>query len=332
MTLSLPRPDDWHVHLRQGESMASFARVHGESFGRILAMPNTLPPLVGVEEIQKYRQKARKAASGLEVLTAFRIMPDTKAGDIGALSEAGIPAGKYYPEGATTNSSGGLTGWRQIEEALGAMEEKGLVLSIHGEDPSAPVLEREEAFLPVFREIKQAFPGLKMVLEHVSTAAGVQAVREAPGPTAATVTLHHLLFTLEDLLGGRLNPHLFCKPLVKSDKDRRVIQERLLVGDERFFFGSDSAPHPAGMKESGSIPAGIYSAPVILPVLAGWFEEKNALERMEAFLCYFGRNFYGMEANPGRVELERETWKVPDLSEGCVPLLAGEELRWRVSG
>ncbi len=326
--LTLPRPDDWHVHLRQGDSMPLYACVHALSFGRVLAMPNTIPPLVSVDDVLEYRRLAEAAAPGLEVLTAFRLMPSTTVKNIRQLAAAGIPAGKYYPDGATTNSSGGIVSWRQIETVLAVMEESEIVLCIHGEDPSAPVLDREEAFLPEFREIRHAFPRLKMVLEHVSSEAAVRTVGDARGPTAATVTLQHLLFSLEELLGGHLNPHLFCKPVVKFAKDRRAIQERVLDGDERFFFGSDSAPHIMAKKESGSVPAGTYSAPVILPALAGWFEEQNAIKRLEPFLCDFGRHFYGVEANSGLVVLERRPWRVPSVSQGCVPLMAGEELAW----
>lgn len=330
MTLTLPRPDDWHVHLRQGAAMADYARAHASSFGRVLAMPNTTPPLVGVEEIQDYRRRAEAAAPDLEVLTAFRLMPGTVEADIRALADAGVPAGKYYPDGATTNSQGGLSDWRQIEGALSAMEDAGMVLCLHGEEPSAPVLDREEAFLPAFREIRQAFPRLKMVLEHVSTAAGIRAIRESEGPTAATITVQHLFFTLDDLIGGMLNPHLFCKPVVKFDEDRRAIQDRVLSGDSRFFFGSDSAPHIRENKESDCCPAGAYTAPMALPALVSWFEEVDAMKRLEPFLCEFGRRFYDVPVNPGSVELEQEPWVVPSLSEGCVPLMAGQTLAWKV--
>jgi len=330
--IELPRPDDWHVHLRQGEALTAYARRHGSAFGRILAMPNTRPPLTDPDGLTAYRRRAEEAAPSLTVLPAFRIMPTMTGEAVRALAAAGAPAGKYYPDGATTNSEGGLSDWRRAEDALAAMEEAGTVLCVHGEKPDAPVLEREEAFLPAFMEIRWAFPKLRMILEHVSSAAGVQAVMDASdrGPTGATVTLQHLLFTLDDLVGGLLNPHLFCKPLVKGDADREAIRERVLDGDSRFFFGSDSAPHPKGAKESGACPAGCYTAPLLLPALAAWFEEQAALDRLEAFLCDFGRLFYGMDSNSGTVLLEKTPWRVPDEADGCVPLMAGRELSWRV--
>ena len=330
MKIVLTTPDDWHVHLRQGEALESYAQTHATGFGRVMAMPNTIPPLVTVEHLVEYRKHAESAASGLTVLPAFRLMPTTSAEDVAKLSQFGVPAGKYYPDGATTNSSGGLVHWRQIEEALAAMEEHDVVLSIHGENPSAPVLEREEAFLPVLAEIRQSFPKLRIILEHVSTAAGVHYVMEDQGPTAATITLHHLLFTLDDLLGGSLDAHLFCKPVVKTAADREALTQRILASDSRFFFGSDSAPHPVVKKQSGRAPAGSYSAPVLLPALAQWFEEHQALEKMQPFLCEFGAAFYGYEANTGRVILEKKNWEVPELVDGCVPLLAGTTLSWKV--
>ena len=310
--------------------MTSYARAHASSFGRILAMPNTTPPLVTAREVLEYRRRAEDAAPGLEVLTAFRLMPGTTEADVRALAAAGVPAGKYYPDGATTNSAGGLTDWRQIEGALSAMEGTGIVLCVHGENPSAPVLDREEAFLPVFREIRRAFSGLKMVLEHVSSAAAVRTVAESDGPTAATVTVQHLLFTLDDLIGGLLNPHLFCKPVVKFEKDRRAIRDMVLAGDPRFFFGSDSAPHIREYKESDRCPAGTYTAPMALPALVTWLEEAGAMERIEPFFCEFGRRFYNVPANSGSIILERSPWTVPSVSEGCVPLMAGEKLPWKV--
>ena len=331
MTLTLPRPDDWHVHLRQGEATAAYARAHSRGFGRVLAMPNTLPPLTAPRDIEAYRKTAMDAAPGLEVEAAFRLMPGMGEADVAALAAAGVPAGKYYPDGATTNSAGGIGHWRQIEAALAAMEEHDLILAVHGEDPEAPVMEREERFLSAFAEIRAAFPRLRMILEHVSSAAGVRAVREDAGPTAATVTVQHLCYTLDDLLGGMLDPHLFCKPVVKFGSDRAAIQDRVLAGDERFFFGSDSAPHPRVRKESPGAPAGSYAAPMALQAVVSWLDGRDALERAEPFLCAFGRTFYRREPNPGTVTLERRPWTVPEESEGCVPLMAGRQLPWRLA-
>ena len=330
MKIVLPRPDDWHVHLRQGPAMAGYAAAHAAVFGRVLAMPNTDPPLTSPEAVSVYRREAEAAAPGLRVLPAFRLMPGMDAGEIRALADTGVFAGKYYPDGATTNSGGGLTHWRQAEPALAAMEERDLVLCVHGEDPEAPVLDREAAFLPIFREMRRRFPRLRMILEHVSTADGVRMVLDDEGPTAATVTVQHLAFTLDDLLGGMLNPHLFCKPVVKTLRDREIIQEAVFSGHHRFFFGSDSAPHLRNHKESDSCPPGAYTAPMILPALATIFEKAGCLDRLEEFICRIGRKFYRMPPNEGEVVLVPEPWTVPAESEGCVPLMAGQTLPWRV--
>lgn len=331
MRLVLPRPDDWHVHLRQGEHLPLYAKVHGRAFARVLAMPNTNPPLTTVDALLEYRRTAESAAPGLSVIPTFRLMPYMRRDDILALAHANVLAGKYYPDGATTHSEGGITHWRQVEEAIATMQECGIVLCIHGEDPDAPVLEREEAFLPIFKQIRQSYPNLKMVLEHVSSAAGVRMILEDDGPSVASITVQHLLFTLDDLIGALLNPHLFCKPVVKARQDREAIEEVVLQGNPKFFFGSDSAPHAKEGKLSGQCPAGAYTAPMILPALAGFFDKKNRLNLLEPFLCDFGRNFYGLPANTGRVVLERKKWTVPRESEGSIPLMAGQTLDWSVS-
>ena len=309
--------------------MSAYARAH-RAFGRVLAMPNTIPPLCSPEDIRAYRQAAENACPGLEVQVAFRLMPGMTAIEIKALADTGILAGKLYPDGATTNSENGISHWQQIRDALAAMEEYGIVLCIHGEDPDAPVLDRERAYLSVFREIRRSFPKLKMILEHVSSADGVRLVMEDNGPTAATVTPQHLMFTLDDLLGGLLKPHLFCKPILKLQADRMAIEEVVLSGHKRFFFGSDSAPHTQEKKHSDCCPAGVYSAPVLLPLLTTYFEKAGKLDAMKPFLCDFGRAFYGVGPNKGTVTLRKIPWTVPELSDACVPLMAGQVLDWQI--
>ncbi len=311
--------------------MPAYSRAHGAAFGRILAMPNTIPPLTSPERIRKYRQTAESASPGLKVLTAFQLIPGMNRKDIAMLSEEDTPAGKYYPAGATTNSHNGVSSLDTVMEAIGAMEEHGLVLCLHGEDPMASVLDREKEFLPTFKKIRRAFPSLRMVLEHVSTAEAVQMIQGDPGPSAATVTIQHLMFTLDDLLGNLLNPHLFCKPVVKSHVHRQAIEKVVFEGNPKFFFGSDSAPHEKERKHSGTCPAGAYTAPIILPALADFFEKSGQLERLKPFLCDFGREFYDVPENRGEVTLEKREWVVPMESEGCVPLMAGETLQWRIA-
>ena len=258
MRIVLPRPDDWHVHLRQGAAMGAYAAAHGAAFGRVLAMPNTVPPLTSPGAIAAYRRKAEASGGGglFRVYPSFRLMPGMTPAEIHALADSGVIAGKYYPDGATTNSRGGLTRWKQAEAALEVMQERDVVLCVHAEDPEAPVLERERAFLPVFGEIRRRFPRLRMILEHISCADSVRMVSGDEGPTAATVTVQHLACTLDDLLGGHFNPHLYCKPVVKLAEDRESIRRMVFNGHPRFFFGSDSAPTPGNSRSPIHAPPG----------------------------------------------------------------------------
>jgi dihydroorotase len=322
------RPDDLHVHLRDGEAVSGYARDAARHFARILVMPNTSPPIVTAEDLVGYRTQILRAAPKLSPLMTFKIMQNATAESIRSLKAAGAVAGKLYPRGATTNSEDGLSDIESALPIIEAMEEEGLVLCIHGEDPTAPVLEREAAFLPVFLEIVRRFPRLKVVLEHVSSDAGVQAVREAPERVAATITVHHLLFTLDDLLGSRLRPHLFCKPVIKPEQDRAAIERVVLEGHPRFFFGSDSAPHLRSDKEGNSGSAGVYSIPVSLSLLAEFFVDRDAVKRFEPFVSEHGARFYGLPLNEGTVTIRKESWRVPEELHGVVPLLAGTELDW----
>ncbi len=324
-------PDDFHLHLRQGEPMAEYARLSAQAgFARALVMPNTVPPVTDPRGMKEYEGAIRKAAGpGFTPLMTFKLMPGMTAARVGELAEAGAVAGKYYPAGATTNSSDGLTDWRLCAEALEEMERRDLVFSIHGEDPLGPALEREQLFLPRFREIHEAFPGMRMVFEHISSAEGAEMVSSLPGNVAATVTAHHLLLTQEDLLGGGLNPHLFCRPLPKTDADRREIRDLVFSGSEKIFFGSDSAPHPREKKECPSGAAGIFTSPVALPLLVALFEEQGHLDLLEKFFSLHGAAFYGLEKNRGTLTFRREKWTVPEEYSGVVPFMAGKELDWR---
>ncbi|HUX21223.1 MAG TPA: dihydroorotase [Spirochaetia bacterium] len=322
------RPDDLHVHLRDGEAVSGYARDAARHFARILVMPNTSPPIVTTDDLVAYRARIEQAAPKLTPLMTFKIMQGATAESIRDLKSAGAVAGKLYPRGATTNSEDGLSDIGGALPIFEVMEEVGLVLCIHGENPAAPVLEREAAFLPTFFEIISRFPRLKVVLEHVSSEAGVQAVREAPERVAATITVHHLLFTLDDLLGNRLRPHLFCKPVIKPERDRAAIERVVLEGHPRFFYGSDSAPHLRSEKESDSGSAGVYSIPVSLSLLAEFFVDRGAVGRFEPFVSELGARFYGLPLNEGTITIRRESWRVPEELHGVVPLLAGTELDW----
>lgn len=327
--LTFRKPDDFHVHLRQGSDCGNFARdALRAGFARVLVMPNTLPPIVTAAALAGYRREIEVAAPGLKALMTFKIRPGLDRTALTALKQAGALAGKLYPEGVTTHSEDGV---RRLEDAypvFGLMEELGLVLCLHGEHPEAFSLDREAEFVKGMKGLRAAFPRLKIVLEHVSSVAGLDAVLEDGPLTAATLTVHHLLYTLDDMVGGRLDPHLFCKPLLKRPEDRARLVEAALSGNPKVFFGSDSAPHTRENKEAALCSAGCYTMPVSLSLLIGLFEEREQLARLEAFVSRFGAEFYGVGHNQGSVTFIKEPWTVSKLYHGVVPLMAGATLPW----
>lgn len=328
--LRIRLPDDFHVHLRQGPAMAGYVARTAAHFGRFLAMPNVVPPLVtgpGVSDYRKALAAAVSAAGNASMpLSSFKLVPGMGREAVLGCAAAGAVAGKYYPAGSTTNASDGITDPASVADELAAMEDSGLVLSIHGEDPLVPALERERAFLPVVDSLVARYPRLRIVLEHVSTVDAVDAVKAWPRRVAATITAHHLSFTIDDLLGDRLDPAYYCKPLLKTARDRRALVDAAVSGSARFFFGSDSAPHTPAAKASGA--AGSYSAPVAMSLLAAVFEEAGAMGQLEGFCSEAGAAFYGLDRNEGYLALAREPWIVPALVDGAAPLAAGRTLSW----
>jgi dihydroorotase len=321
-------PDDMHLHLRQGTALADYAKRTSSSFGRAVVMPNLVPPISTPELLESYRNEIQKLAPGLEPLMTFKLLPGMSPEMVTALKGAGSVAGKYYPEGVTTNSEDGIRNTDELYPILEVMEDSGLVLCIHGEEPGAPVLDRESAFLPQFEEMAVRFPRLRMVFEHVSTAEGVSVVEKLPANISATVTVHHLLFTLEDLMATGLDPHLYCKPVVKTEVDRREIQRVVLEQNRKFFFGSDSAPHPVAAKTTAPAAAGVYSAPVAMPLLIDFFDTNNALDKLEDFTSLFGPEFYRLPLNREESTWVNIPWQVPGIVDGVVPLCAGKQLLW----
>jgi len=328
-SLTFRRPDDFHVHLRQGADCGNFARDAVKAgFGRVLVMPNTLPPIVSAPALSAYRREIEVAAPGLKALMTFKVRPDLDLGALVALKQAGAVAGKLYPEGVTTNSEDGI---RRLEDGypvFALMEELGLVLCLHGEHPEAFSLDREAAFVKGLKGLRAAFPTLRIVLEHVSSAAGIDAVLEDGPLMAATLTIQHLLYTLDDMVGGKFDPHLFCKPLLKRPEDRMRLVEAALSGDPKFFFGSDSAPHTREHKEAALCSAGCYTMPVSLSLLLEFYEHHGALGRLEPFVSRFGSEFYGLPHNQGTITFTKEPWTVSKLYHGVVPLKAGATLPW----
>jgi dihydroorotase len=343
--LSIRLPDDFHVHLRQGPDMAAYAARSAALFGRYLAMPNIVPPLVSGRAVADYLAALRKAVpasdeaartvrgdppeAGSSIqgpLGSFKLVPGMGRQAVLDCIAAGALIGKYYPAGSTTNAADGVPDPDEVHAELDAMEEADTVLSIHAEDPTAPVMEREKYFLPRIDRILSRHPHLRIVVEHLSSAAGVAAVLAWPERVAATITAHHLAFTLDDLAGERLDPGFYCKPIVKTSTDRASLVRVACSGHPRFFFGSDSAPHSASAKAAGA--AGVYSSPVALQILAGVFDEAGALDQLEGFTSVRGAAFYRLPPNDGQLVLRREDWKVPELLDGCVPLAHGRTLAW----
>lgn len=329
--LRLPLPDDFHVHLRQGEPLKVYARDLSKTFGRALVMPNTLPPITSAKAILAYKAEILEAAPTLEPLMTFKLRAGYSEHEILSMKEAGAVAGKYYPAGVTTNSQDGISDLETVLPVLSLMEKFGLVLCVHGEEPSAFCLDREAAFIKTVERLAAEFPRLRIVFEHLSTAAAVEAVLKMPGTVAATLTVHHLVTTLDDVLGGSFRPHLFCKPLPKRPEDRAAIRRAAFSGNPKFFFGSDSAPHARAQKECACCAAGVYTAPVALPVLAREFEGAAALDKLPNFIGGFGADFYGLPRPKRTITLRREPWVVPAEAGGAVPLAAGETLEWRVA-
>ncbi len=341
-TLTLTRPDDWHVHFRDGAAMRSVVRDTARVFGRAIAMPNLKPPVLSVADAAAYRERLLAAAPGtvFQPLMALYLTDNTAPEEIHSARASGfVHAVKYYPAGATTHSDAGVTDLARAYPAIAAMEEAGLPLLLHGEvvDPDVDVFDREAVFIErhLTRLLKD-FPRLKIVLEHITTRQAAEFVAAAPAHVAATLTVHHLLYNRNAMFRGGMRPHFYCLPVLKRERHREALVAAAISGNPKFFLGSDSAPHAVDAKETACGCAGIYTAHAALELYAEAFEDAGALDRLEAFASFFGADFYGLPRNTGRVTLRRETWTVPErlaFGEGAlVPLRAGETVRWRVVG
>jgi len=334
-TLAIRRPDDFHVHLRNGDMLENVAKFTERHFARALVMPNTMPPIVTAEQIPFYRREIKQAAPNLEPLMTIKLTMRTTPETIEKAMAAGAIAAKMYPEGVTTNSNDAVSSIESLYPVFGCMEYNGMVLCIHGELPEGFVLDREWAFLETLEAIHQRFPALRIVLEHVTTDDAVQTVKRLPPNVAATITVHHLMITLDDVVGGFLQPHHFCKPIPKRDKDLVALVEAATSGNPKFFLGTDSAPHLKENKECGSGCAGVFTAPVALACLAKVFEDEESLDRLEDFTSTFGANFYGLPLNEGQIVLVKhdndDGYVVDHLAGGVVPFMAGKRLQWWVS-
>jgi len=334
-TLTIRRPDDWHVHLRDGDMLRTVAPYTARQFARAIVMPNLVPPVTTSEAAADYRQRIREAAPGFEPLMTCYLTDETNPDELERGREEGVwIAAKLYPAGATTNSASGVTDIRHIYPALERMERIGMVLCVHGEvtDPEVDVFDREAVFIErVLSRMRSDFPELKIVMEHVTTAEAVQFVQSSGSKIAATVTPQHLIINRNALFAGGLRPHAYCLPVAKREKHRLAIREAA-THSTKFFLGTDSAPHARLAKESGCGCAGIFNAPFALESYATVFEEEGALDKLEAFASINGARFYGLPLNGGTVTLERAEVQVPDEIGGVVPFHAGETLRWKFAG
>ena len=334
-SLTIRRPDDWHVHLRDGDMLNGVVAYTAKQFGRAIVMPNLVPAITSVDAARAYRQRILDAATpAFTPLMTCYLTDRTEPDDIARGFEEGVwVAAKLYPAGATTNSASGVTEIRNIYPALTRMELLGMVLCVHGEvvDPDVDVFDREAVFIErVLIRLARDFPRLKIVLEHITTEDAVEFVAQSGENIAATVTPQHLIINRNALFAGGLRPHAYCLPVAKRERHRVAVRKAATSGSPKFFLGTDSAPHTRGAKESACGCAGIFNAPFALESYAGVFEQEGALDRLEGFASVHGANFYGMPLNETSVTLERGDNPVPDEIEGLVPFHAGETLRWRL--
>lgn len=336
--LVIRTPDDFHVHLREGDMLRSVVGYTSHEFARALVMPNTSRPVLDGRDVTQYRDRiissivpADDGAPSFEPLMTVKLIRGTTPNVLSEARLAGAVAAKFYPEGVTTNSDDGVADIRELEVALGAMERLGMVLCLHGEVPGVFCMDREAAFLSSLRWVSRSFPLLRVVLEHVTTAAAVDEVFRLPDRVGATITAHHLFHTLDDVVGGMLSPHAFCKPIAKTPADREALRIAAMSGSQKFFFGSDSAPHAVGRKECSSGCAGVFSAPVAVEALTMAFDEEDELHRLENFLSRFGAEFYGLPLNPGTITVSRHEWTMGETASNVVPLFAGRTLPWLVT-
>jgi len=341
ISVTLRRPDDWHLHLRDGAQMAAVLPFTATQFARALVMPNLKPPMTTTLALGEYRGRilaALPAGARFEPLMTLYLTDRTPPDEIRRAKESGFVVGaKLYPAGATTHSDAGVTSIENTWPALEALAELGLVLQVHGEvtDPAVDVFDREHAFIDrVLSLIVERVPGLKIVFEHITTAAAAEFVRGARKGVAATITPQHLLMNRNAIFEGGLRPHHYCLPVLKRERDREVLLAAATGDDPRFFLGTDSAPHPRHTKEASCGCAGIFSAHAAIELYAEAFDQAGRLDRLEAFASERGADFYGRPRNTDRITLKRESWTVPGHypygGDELVPLRGGSSVGWRM--
>ncbi|RTZ60317.1 MAG: dihydroorotase [Gammaproteobacteria bacterium] len=340
-SITITRPDDWHLHLRDGAAMASVAGHTAERFARAIIMPNLQPPVTTTALALAYRQRildVLPADAGFEPLMTLYLTDNTEPAEIARACESGkVAAVKYYPAGATTNSDAGVTRIENTYPVLDAMAEAGMPLLVHGEvvDGEVDMFDREAAFIDhVLLPLTRRFDRLKIVFEHITTSQAVDFVLDASERVAATITPHHLLLNRNALFSGGLRPHHYCLPVLKRERHRQALLDVAISGSPKFFLGTDSAPHARSAKESACGCAGIYSAHAAIELYAEIFDQAGALDQLEGFASYHGPDFYGLPRNEDNITLLRQDWQVPSSydfgDDSVVPLRAGQPIRWRI--
>ncbi|MEO0313812.1 MAG: dihydroorotase [Pseudomonadota bacterium] len=338
-TLTLKRPDDWHLHLRDGDVLRDVVPHTARQFARAIVMPNLKPPVTTTEMAAAYRQRiiaALPEGASFEPLMVLYLTDNTTPDEIHRAVDSGIVHGvKLYPAGATTNSDAGVTDIRRCMATLEAMERLGLPLLIHGEvtDGDTDVFDREAVFIDrILQPLRRDLPGLRVVFEHITTREAAHYVRDAEGDIAATITAHHLLYNRNAIFKGGVRPHYYCLPILKRETHRLALIEAATSGNPRFFLGTDSAPHPKGLKEHACGCAGCYTALHAMELYAQAFEEAGALDKLEGFASFYGPDFYRLPRNTSTITLRRQSWTVPNelpmAGASVVPLDAGSQLHW----
>jgi dihydroorotase len=340
--LTITRPDDWHLHLRDGDHMRAVVGDTARRFARAIVMPNLRPPVTTTELALAYRQRilaALPAGSALQPLMTLYLTDNTRPVEIAKARASGaVYAVKYYPAGATTNSDSGVTDVRRCDDTLQAMADTGMPLLVHGEvtDPAVDVFDRERVFIErVLMPLVERFPRLKVVMEHITTTEAVQFVTAATDRVAATITAHHLLLNRNAIFQGGIRPHHYCLPVLKRESHRQALIGAAVSGNPKFFLGTDSAPHARHTKETSCGCAGLYTAHAGIELYAEAFDAAQALDKLERFASFFGADFYGLPRNRERVTLRRVAWQVPaDVAFGAdrlVPMRAGAQVQWTLA-
>jgi len=338
--LTITRPDDWHLHVRDGAPLNTVVPHTAAEFARAIIMPNLKPPVTTAEQALAYKQRILAAVpKGLsfEPLMTLYLTDNLPPEEIARAKAAGVVACKLYPAGATTNSDAGVTDIRKTYKTLEAMQRHGLLLLVHGEvtSPDIDLFDREAAFIDTqLIPLRRDFPELKIVFEHITTRDAADYVAQSDAHTAATITAHHLLFNRNAIFTGGVRPHYYCLPVLKRETHRQALVQAATSGSPKFFLGTDSAPHPAHLKEHATGCAGCYTAHAAMPMYAEAFDNAGALDKLEGFASFHGADFYGLPRNSGKLTLRREAWTPPEHfafgDAELKPLRAGESLPWRV--